>query len=143
MWIFFAVFTAFLWGVCYTSAEQVVKVINRNTYITISAMVNLLIYGVLARPYFFPDLQKLQDTPKEIWWVVATIASASIASYASMAAIEQSNASFAASLEITYPFWCMLFAWILFGKTMTVTSMLGVVVIFAGVIIMTVGAKAQ
>lgn len=139
-WIFYAVFTAILWAICYTSVEQVIKTVDKLTYITISSIILLLICGIVGRNKFLEDLPKITENTNNVSiWLVAALAASCIGTYMSIMAIETSNASLAASLEITYPFWCMVIAFLLFGQTMSLMSIFGVVIIFAGVIMVICG----
>jgi drug/metabolite transporter (DMT)-like permease len=139
-WIFYAVFTAILWAICYTSVEQVIKTVDKLTYITISSIIILAICGIVGRNKFLDDLSKITENTNNVSiWLFAAITASIIGTYMSIMAIETSNASLAASLEITYPFWCMVIAFLLFGQTMSVMSIFGVVIIFAGVIMVICG----
>jgi uncharacterized membrane protein len=140
-WIFYSVFTAFLWGLCYTCAEQVISKIDKTTYVFISSIVSLLIYGIMCRHEFYKDLVQIQSNGQLLMWLFVAIAAGNIGCYMSMLAIETSNASLASALEITYPFWCMFFAWMLLGQTLTRTSIMGIVIVFAGVIVTILGKK--
>jgi len=139
-WIFYAVFTAILWAICYTSVEQVIKTVDKLTYITVSSIIILGICGFIGRSKFVDDFHKItENTNNDAVWLVAALTASIIGTYMSIMAIETSNASLAASLEITYPFWCMVIAFLLFGQTMSMISIFGVVVIFAGVIMVICG----
>lgn len=139
-WIFYAVFTAILWAVCYTSVEQVIKTVDKFSYIIVSSIMTLLICGIVGRNKFLEDLPKIADNTNNVTiWLLVALTASIIGSYMSIMAIETSNASLAASLEITYPFWCMVIAFLLFGQTMSLMSIFGVVIIFTGVIIVICG----
>lgn len=138
-WIYFSIFTAFLWGMSYTAAEQVIGKIDKNTYIFITCSIITVIYGIACKSVLSKDLIVLQQDNHALKWLVIAIIASSVGNYMSMLAIQTSNASLAAALEITYPFWCMFFAWIFFGQSLTRTSMLGVAIVFVGVIITIVG----
>ena len=86
------------------------------------------------------DFHKITENTNNVAvWLVAALTASIIGTYMSIMAIETSNASLAASLEITYPFWGMVIAFLLFGQTMSMISIFGVVVIFAGVIMVICG----
>ena len=139
-WIVCSILTALLWAICYTSVEQVVKVIDKRTYIVIYSFFVLAVYLAIGWHKMPEDLVKLQNNTDNVsvWTLFAVLASIA-GSYLSILAIETSNASLAASLEITYPFWCMLLAFLLFGHTMSITSIFGVILIFAGVVTVVLG----
>lgn len=133
-------FTAILWAICYTSVEQVIKTVDKLTYITVSSIIVFGICGFLGRGKFVEDFHKITENTNNVCiWLAAALTASIIGTYMSIMAIETSNASLAASLEITYPFWCMVIAFLLFGQTMSMISIFGVVVIFAGVIMVICG----
>lgn len=138
-WIFFSVFTAMLWGLCYTAVEQVVKTIDKSTYIALNCLVTFFVCAFIGRDHLIQDISKMQQNHSSFWWFALAVISSIVGVYMSIFAIETSNASLAASLEITYPFWCILLAWLFFGTTMSITSMIGVLVVFVGVIIIIKG----
>lgn len=134
-WWIPAIITAILWGVSYTAIEPVVKNIDKSTYIFIAASVSFLVYGFISLYYnHFPkDIQVLSENPQCALYCTLAIVSGVVANYIALKAIESSGASLAAALEISYPFWCMLFAWILWNETLSYQALLGTALTFLGI----------
>lgn len=134
-WYIPAIVTAILWGICYTSIEPVVRNIDKTTYITISASITLLIYGIWSwnNQHFTRDINYLSENPKYATYCAIAIVSGVIANFIALKAIESSGASLAAALEISYPFWCMLFAWFLFNETISWQAVVGSLITFGGI----------
>lgn len=132
-WIICSLLTAILWGISYSAIEQIIKTIDKCTCIFISSSIIAIFYSSAIGQ---KDLINIyQNKGNVCYWMFLSATCSLIAGYMSIRAIENSSASLAASLEITYPFWCMLFAYLFFDKSMTWTSILGVVGIFVGVTI--------
>lgn len=132
-WIICSLLTAILWGISYSAIEQIIKTIDKCTYLFISSIIIALFYiNAISRK----DFNNIYLNKNNVfYWMILSLLSSLIAGYMSIRAIEKSSASLAASLEITYPFWCMLFAYLFFSKCISYTSLLGVISIFVGVII--------
>ena len=137
-WIFYSIQRKAVRGVCYTAAEQVVKNVDKNSYIALSNLVSLIVFLFMSKNHLAHDVVEIQKSPNLTWFLVA-VSAAVVGQYMSILAIQTSNASLAASLEITYPFCCLLLAWFLFGTAMSWVAMFGVVVIFLGVLIVIYG----
>ena len=138
-WWIPAILTAFLWGVSYTALEQVIKYIDKTTYIFLSSFLFLGVYGFLSWNHVSNDLITLSHKSSVIFWVLLASVSSILGNYLALLAIEHSNASLAAALEISYPFWGMLIAWLFFNQTMTSQVMFGSIVIFMGVYLIATG----
>ena len=139
-WIFFGLFTAFLWGLYYTSLEQILKRIDRGICIVFLCSLNVIFYSFFLKD-FGKDILEIQTNSSLRGWLFLAFISSVIANYMAAMAIESSNATLAASLEITYPFWCMLFALIFFGTSISLTSIIGIVITFIGVSVIVMGQK--
>lgn len=139
-WIFFSLFTAFLWGLYYTSLEQIIKKIDKNTCIVIFSLTSVIFYSFFLKDTN-KDISTITTTPSLQGWLLLAFVSSVIAGYMTLLAIETSNATLAAALEITYPFWCMIFAFLFFGLQITWVSAFGVLITFIGVFIVTLGQK--
>ena len=134
-WYIPAILTAILWGICYTSIEPVVRHIDKTTYIIISASVSLFIYGIwsLYNQNLTRDINYISENPRCATFLFIAIVSGVIANFIALKAIESSGASLAAALEISYPFWCMLFAYLLFNEAVSWQAIFGSLVTFAGI----------
>lgn len=139
-WVFFGLFTAFLWGLYYTSLEQILKKLDRNICIVFLCSLNVIFYSFFLKDVN-KDILEIQTNPSLRGWLFLAFISSIIANYMAAMAIQSSNATLAAALEITYPFWCMLFALMFFGTSIGLTSIIGIVITFIGVSVIVMGQK--
>jgi drug/metabolite transporter (DMT)-like permease len=138
-WWIPAILTAFLWGVSYTAQEQIIKYIDKTSYIFFSSILFLICYGYFCLPYVKTDFNTLVEQPKALGWALLSSVTAMAGGYLALLAIQHSNASLAAALEISYPFWCMLIAYLLFGSIVTPQIVVGSAVVFLGVYLIATG----
>ena len=137
----YSVLTAILWGLFYVCIEQIVKNIDKTTFITINYSASIVVFLFLSQKHIANDFLYIQNNPKIGIWILFAILSSIIGNYVSLLAVETSNATLAASLEITYPFWCMLFTVLLFGTYVSYISIIGILVVFSGVLIILYGER--
>ena len=141
MWFVIALFTALAWGFCYICVEQVIKSVDKFVYLSISATCNA-IFWIFCLFYYKNDKMAL-DFDAAKWWVVASVSSVIAGNYLSMRAVELKNATYASVVEISYPIWCALFAWLLLGHNhLTWKSGFGIVLVISGIICFVLGSKA-
>lgn len=140
MWFWFALLTAVAWGLCYTSAEQVIKHVDKSVYYVISYIAGLSFWLVWLTSQ--TDRSKISlDSVKICYpWLILSIVSSIGGSYLSIQAIQMKNATWASVVEISYPLWCALFAFLFFGhNVVSVTSGVGMLLVIAGTIIFVLG----
>ncbi|MBN8709047.1 MAG: hypothetical protein BGO12_23255 [Verrucomicrobia bacterium 61-8] len=137
MWFIFAIVAAICWGASYASSG---RVIERGLsplvfffYFTLSgaawSLASLLISGkgsrILAEP---------RALGGEIWWLVLSIVTSCIGGLCIYHAIGGRNATVASLIEISYPLFVALFAWLFFRELqMNWQTMLGGLLILSGV----------
>ena len=107
-WLFMAILTSILWGLCYASTEQIVKYISMKTYLAISALCCFIGFSILA--YFEPAQHDFKEKfIISLPWIAISIASSFAGSYCSTYAIKHGGASLSAVIEISYPVWVIVF----------------------------------
>ena len=131
MWIFYAIATAICWGFIYSFAERIIPVIGKFNYLFLITASNLPIYWFLTR-FELHNIGKAV----EIWPLLLTVVAASIiGNIMSLQAIENSNATFVAAIEMSYPIWCYLIVLIIFKENqLTFYSSVGILFILIGTI---------
>ena len=134
-----AILTAFLWGVSYTATGEAIKYISKTTYMFLSSICFITTFSILSYKNWSVDFATFSEKPNAVGWFLLACITSVVANYLALVAIECSNASIAAALEISYPFWCMLFAWLLFGCVFSIQAIVGSIVVFIGVWLIATG----
>lgn len=138
MWIIFALGASILWGLSYILFEQVYKKISIMTALWI---VCLIMFSVMLLGSFFagnlkPDLATIQSSKKLQWLLIGGIATAILADVFIALSITNKNATLAGLVEISYPIFIALFAYLLFKQNqLNTAALIGGLLIFAGVFI--------
>lgn len=103
-WIVIATLTAACWGLMYMLAGKILLVVDKNVYLFMCSFVNMAAF------FIFADKTKF-SIPWNGWLLLIGISAITIvANYLSVYAIQLSDPVRAASVEITYPLWCMMFS---------------------------------
>jgi len=145
MWIVYALAASVIWGVSYAASGRVIaRGISPLVFFSCYALFGgitgfgaLLATGKLsAMPQ---DLRNLQGD--WIWMVVAVVTSAAGALLIFLA-IGEKNATLASLIEISYPFFVAIFAWLFFRETQfNLPTILGGVLIMLGVGVVFLGNR--
>lgn len=117
-WIVYAMCASLLWGLSYTISEQLLKKISIASML-ITGGIGCIIFGTglgLARGVFSNDLRELQKPDGPVKLLLAGIAVYVIASAFILLATKSKNATMAAMIEISYPLFTALFAWLIFKQ---------------------------
>lgn len=137
MWFVFAIVAAVCWGASYASSG---RVIERGLsplvfffYFTIAgaswSLVSLLISGRGSR-----ILSEPRALGGEVWWLVVSIITSCIGGLCIYHAIGGRNATVASLIEISYPLFVALFAWLFFRELqMNWQTAIGGLLILSGV----------
>lgn len=136
-WFYYAMAASVLWGFGYALSERVVKNdLPTSFFVLTQGLIGVAIY--LAICLYFGTIrtgaEALQANPK-IWLnLVIIAASTTTGIFFIYMAIVGKNASMANMIEITYPVFTVLFAWLLY-RDMQVNwgTALGGLLIFSGV----------
>lgn len=136
-WFILALITAMTWGCLYASTEQVTKFVNPKTYLTISCFFSAIIFTILG--CLDGSLQKdLYDNNlnKCYWFIFLSSLCSFIASLCSVIAVKYGGATYASIVEISYPFWVVIFLFLITGKNnLNWNVFIGGTLIFIGTII--------
>jgi len=137
LWFYMAMATAILWGFSYTCSEQIVKHVDSKTYLCISCMFSFVCFGLWG--FLTKEIQQDVSSGKiyiALPWIIGCCIASFIANYCSVAAVKYGGASYASIIEISYPFWVVIFVSIINGKNeITLKTMIGGVIIFLGTLL--------
>jgi drug/metabolite transporter (DMT)-like permease len=107
----------------------------------VSQLLPILLLVLLAHRTVAQDLTKLGPTRWEDWLALAALPLLSLAANAfSYLAIREKNASLVALLEISYPLFTILFAYLLFREfQLTTASTFGAILMLGGAALLALG----
>ena len=133
-WLWMAILTSILWGLCYASTEQIVKHINIKTYLAISSFLCFIGFSIFA--YLEPPQENFKENfQKAIPWIVISVFASFLGSFCSTYAIKHGGASLSAVIEISYPVWVVLFASVFSGQNnFSLNLLVGGFMIFLGTV---------
>jgi drug/metabolite transporter (DMT)-like permease len=136
-WIVFALMSAVLWGLSYVLYEQLIKSISPASAMFYTAMGTFLFYagwsaigGTLNR-----DWQIIKNSGYNVKLILAIIVINSAANLLGLYSMKAKSATAMGLLEISYPLFVALFAWLLFKENqLSMGLLLGGGLIMSGVI---------
>jgi len=137
MWIVYALAAAVIWGISYAASGRVME----RGLSPLSFFLCYTLTGVLVALGALVFTGRLGSLPSELkglggdtlWFAVAILTSAAGALLIYMA-IGEKNATLASLIEISYPFFVAIFAWLFFRDTQfNWPTVLGGVMILGGV----------
>lgn len=136
IWIVYAISAAVLWGLSYTLTEQLMKKISIAGVIVTCALGSLL-FGLalgFAQKTHGRDWSALKQAGGEAKLALGCIAVYVAANVFILLSVKAKNTTMAGMIEITYPLFTALFAWLLFREAqMGAGTALGGALIIAGV----------
>lgn len=140
MWIVFALAASAFWGLSYVFHEQVYRHLSIYTTIAIHAGVLMLTFLAVAigKGFWRDDIQTILTTPRVVALLIASVTVFMLAELFIALSIVSKNATLAGLIEISYPVFIALFAYLLFRESELNTGvalggalvMLGVAVVF-------------
>ncbi len=136
LWFFYAVAASVLWGVSYALLDELLKKLSFATLILYSSVASLIFALGLgfARNSFSADWQILKSAGRETKMLGISIIIYIAANLFIMSSINAKNATMAAMIEITYPLFTALFAWMFFREVqVTAGTLVGAGLVLAGV----------
>ena len=140
MWLWVSMFAAICWGLSYVSAEHVLKTTDKLSYLFFISLVNCLVYLSLALSN--NKLYTLQPLLSNYKWLALIVGASVMGNFLTISAVQLKSATHAAAIEISYPIWCALFTYLLFGHfPITWKSAIGLVFIVLGTVIFVLNEK--
>jgi drug/metabolite transporter (DMT)-like permease len=145
MWILYAFSAAVIWGISYAASGRAIeRGVTPLTFFFCSTL-----FGVLVASLALVSLGRLGAVPAEVrglggdafWFALALVASAAGALLIYMA-IGEKNATLASLIEISYPFFVAVFAWLFFRETQfNLATIVGGLMILGGVGVVFLGNR--
>lgn len=132
---------AVLWGLVYTIDVKILRQLSPTGFLLIHAVIILIIVS----PILYFQRETLQDVIKAVRPNLLLMILSSIliiaSSFLSLNGIKALGAPLESILEITYPFFVALFVMIFYGTSISMTSILGAILICAGSAVVIWGGK--
>ncbi|KTD22167.1 transport protein [Legionella lansingensis] len=140
MWLIFAIVAAVLWGLNYSLAEKVLRSISPITLLALEMLLGAIVFSLLSYfTTFKKDLDILLHQPSVFWLTSLEVVIVIVASFFIVYSIQLKDATFAGTIELTYPLFIILFTWLLFGENHVDTSVIvGGIFIFIGVLFISI-----
>ncbi|GJL84777.1 MAG: hypothetical protein DHS20C02_05520 [Micavibrio sp.] len=137
LWFFYALTTSMLWGLGYVFSEKILKA-------GIAPPFLMLVYLVVSVPIFLllthftnnlkPGIEILASNKIISLYFAIVIACFIVANYLIFTSISLKNATLASLVEISYPYFTVLFTWAIFKEfQLTVATAFGALLIFSGI----------
>ena len=131
----FAISAAVTWGLVYAIDQKILTKVSPLSLLFINSAVTALI----TLPIVIFDagsVKSLLNSGREnLWLIFFSIVLAALASFFILSGIKALNASTASIIEIAYPFFVVLFSYLLFGQALTWQFFLGAGFLFVGSVI--------
>jgi len=146
MWIFYALAASICWGMSYAASGPILKkgfsplvfFFGYSLFGLLGAFVALLCCGKTSSLWKLPDLDR-----SLVGWFVFSMGSAALGAYLTYAAIGAKNPTLAALIEISYPFFVVLFSWFFFRELqLNAATLCGGLLVLAGVAVILWGERA-
>ena len=143
MWIIYAVAASVCWGMSYAASSEILKkgfspllfFFGYSLFCTLGASVSLLTSGTLPNIWKHADLER-----SDIGWFLFSIAIGALGAYLTYAAMSAKNPTLASLIEISYPFFVVLFTWVFFRQCqLNFVTMIGGMLLLAGVFVIILG----
>lgn len=135
-WLYYALISSMLWGMSYAVGERLLRVISIPTLMFFNAIGSLLfaVGYLIFKNNIKTDLALLDQ--KNISMLLFCTVANIIASLFVNIATQQKNATMAGLIEISYPLFSAITAFILFGdKQLNTSSFIGAMFILFGTLI--------
>jgi drug/metabolite transporter (DMT)-like permease len=136
MWFLYAIAASILWGASYAMLDELLKKLSFATLILYSSVASVIFATCLglAKNSFPADWAILKSGGAETKMLGVSILIYIAANVFIMSSINAKNATMAAMIEITYPLFTALFAWLLFRAVqVNAGTLIGGAMVLAGV----------
>jgi drug/metabolite transporter (DMT)-like permease len=145
MWIAYAIAASICWGMSYAASGPLLKkgfspllfFFGYTLFGLLGATISLLCSGRFSCLWKFPGLER-SDT----FWFFFSIATGALGAYLTYVAMGAKNPTLASLIEISYPFFVVLFAWLFFREMqLNVMTLCGGILVLAGVAVILIGER--
>lgn len=115
MWLVCAVFASALWGLNYALAGRILTNISVPTLLAFEMLIGAIVFLIISSFFNIKnDLITLSTQPNLIYFIILEIIVVLLANLLITYSIQAKNASSAAMIELIYPLFTILFAWLIF-----------------------------
>lgn len=130
--LLYAIGAAVTWGIVYTIDQRVLKGASPFALLFVDSLLTVIL--LLPIVFFERDsLVSLTGTSGKVWvLIIIAIILATLANFLIFSAIKVLGASTASIFEIAYPFFVVLFTYLVFRTQPSVYFLVGAALIFAG-----------
>jgi drug/metabolite transporter (DMT)-like permease len=145
MWIFYALFASLCWGISYASCgpllqrgvNPVIFLMGYSFFGFIGSVILLLVSGKYHQAGGLAGLSR-----SDLGWFIFSVAGSALGAYLTYAAMGAKNPTLVALIEISYPIFVVLFAWLFFREMqLNAVTLCGGILVLAGVAVIIVGGK--
>jgi drug/metabolite transporter (DMT)-like permease len=136
MWIILATTASMFWGMQYILSEQLFKHISVLTTVAVEMFFVSLIVGAVAlyEGVFTADIIAISSSSRLLWLICGGTVTWLVGELGISYAIQDSNATLAGLIEISYPLFIALFAYVFFRESeLSLGTAVGGLLVFAGV----------
>lgn len=136
MVVYLPIVAAIFWGATYVLTERVFQTLNVPTWMVIGGLTMVLV-GLILPAFGMPAVDlKAAVQPNVIGIVLFAVLLARLADLSILSSIKYINATYAAMIEICYVLFVPIFSYLIFGyRNFNMTTIIGGLIIFAGVVI--------
>jgi drug/metabolite transporter (DMT)-like permease len=134
MWFIYSATAAAIWGIVYVLFEQIIRRVSVASYLGIALLGEALLLLAYAHSQgnLAKDIATFADSRRLTVFLLTIIVVATIGNALIVSAVAMKNASFVSAIEITYPMFVVLFAWLLFRQPVSLSMAIGGLLILAG-----------
>jgi len=145
MWITYAIAASICWGMSYAASSEILRkgfspllfFFGYSLFCTLGASISLITSGTLPNIWKHADLER-----SDMGWFLFSIGVGALGAYLTYAAMSAKNPPLASLIEISYPFFVVLFTWIFFRQyQLNLYTMIGGVLLLSGVFIIILGER--
>jgi len=147
LWLMYALAAALIWGFNYAvSGRLLEKGLSPQTLFFIDLVFGTVVVGLVltVSGKWQAAMAQVRGLDRgDLAWLLLTVVAATAAGLLIFLSIGAKNATLASLIEVTYPLFTAFFAWILFRQaTLNAATVIGALLIFAGVLIVARGNVA-
>ena len=138
MWIIFSILAAVVWGFDYLFAEKVLKNISVLSFMSLQLFFAFIIsfLVLMLSGTFKKDLVAMGSSRQLAAYLVAGVIAFTAGNFLILTSINAKNATLAGMIEISYPLFIALFAYLLFKENqINLGTLVGALLIFSGVFV--------
>ena len=145
MWILYALAASLCWGMSYAASGPLLRkglsplvfFLGYSLFGFLGALLVMLFTGRI-----FTFLKSNTLTSADLSWFLFSIAGSALGAYLTYAAMGAKNATLASLIEISYPLFVVLFAWLFFHQMeMRPITIAGGLLVLAGVAVIILGER--